>query len=170
MGTICRYCAEKQTPRCHQCNVQCAHEKQIVNVQMGPFVMQQEQAVQSKEKCKHTSYNLPVQIERGMATGDELKFPGMGEQQPKSVPGDVVLKLKMVEHAVFKRKGNDLHMQMKISLREALLGWKRTIEHLDGRKLEMAISGITAPMETIKVENEGMPFKGDPTSHGHLYI
>jgi len=168
--TICRYCREKNTPRCNLCNVQCAHEKQLVNVQMGPFVMQQEQAVASKEKCKHTTTNLPVQVERGMAEGDQLTFAGMGEQQPKSVPGDVILTLKMADHPLFKRAGNDLRMNMRISLKEALLGWKRTIKHLDQREITIEISGITSPMETIKVENEGMPYRGDPTSKGHLYI
>jgi DnaJ-class molecular chaperone len=168
--TICRYCADKSTPRCNQCNVQCAHETQIVNVQMGPFMVQQEQPVASRERCKNSNTNLLVQVERGMGEGDELTFPGMGEQQPKSVPGDVILSLKQETHAVFKRSGNDLRMKMTISLKEALLGWKRTINHLDGRQIEVEISGITSPMETIKVQDEGMPYRGDPTSKGHLYI
>lgn len=65
------------------------------------------------------SLKLSVNIEKGMSDGSSLSFQGAGEQQPKKIPGDLTLKLKQQKHPVFKRQGNDLHANVKISLREA---------------------------------------------------
>jgi DnaJ-class molecular chaperone len=50
-------------------------------------------------------------------------FRGEGDQEPGIEPGDVVLVLQEKPHAVFKRRGKDLFMKMKISLVEALCGF-----------------------------------------------
>mgnify|MGYP001977361494 CR=1 FL=1 len=44
-------------------------------------------------------------------------------------------------HAVFARTGDDLSMTLKIPLREALLGFERTIRHLDGHSVTIANAG-----------------------------
>jgi DnaJ-class molecular chaperone len=41
-------------------------------------------------------------------------------------------------HSLFKRDGNDLRMDMKISLKEAILGFEKTIRHLDGRNVQIS--------------------------------
>lgn len=167
---ICRGCADNHTPRCNKCTTQCANELELRNIQMGPMVMQQQVEVPSRQRCRHENVNLLVSIERGMASGDTLKFKGRGEQQPKKIPGDVVLKLKMENHKTFNRIGNDLHMNMEITLVEALLGFKRSLTHLDGRRLELGFSGVTKPFGIMRIEGEGMPHRGDPTQSGNLFI
>lgn len=167
---ICRGCKEHFTDRCKQCRVQCAHEIEIQNVRMGPMVMQQQVEVPSKQKCRHVKTKLTVDVERGMAFGDTLTFRSMGEQQPGKIPGDVQLKLAEVkdDKAVFKRSGNDLHTDLHVTLKEALLGWERTLTHLDGRQIVLSYTGVTKPSSVMKVEGEGMPHKGDPTNLGNL--
>jgi DnaJ-class molecular chaperone len=168
---ICRGCRDVRTTRCMQtCNAGCANELQNVNVQMGPFVVQQQQEVASKERCRIQATNLWVQIERGMAAGDTMNFPGTGEQKPKMMPGDVTLKFKQRPHKVFTRTGNDLKMEIEINLKEALLGFTRTIQHLDGHTVQLSVNGVTRPHEVMRIRKEGMPYRGDPTSFGDLYI
>ena len=70
---------------------------------------------------------LATVLERGIADGAEIRFKGKSEQSPGQVPGDVVMTLKTKKHPVFRREGNDLHMVLKISLREALLGFSKTV-------------------------------------------
>ena len=49
-------------------------------------------------------------------------------------PGNVIFKLKeQPNHPRFRREGNDLHHTMHITLKEALLGFRKSILHLDGR-------------------------------------
>lgn len=49
--------------------------------------------------------------------------------------GDVYITVQEVPHAVFERKGNDLKTVINISLEEALLGFQRTLTHLDGHQV-----------------------------------
>lgn len=167
---ICRGCAEHFTERCQRCTAQCANEVELRNVQMGPMVMQQQVEVQSRQKCRVENVRLSVAVERGMAAGDSLTFRGMGEQQPRKVPGDVVLTLRAAPHATFRRTGADLHTELEISVREALLGFERTLTHLDGRKITFTVDGVTKPFGMVRIAGEGFPHRGDPTQRGDLYI
>ena len=46
--------------------------------------------------------------------------------QPR-LPGDVIVKLVEAKHAAFRRAGADLHTEVTITLREALLGFERSL-------------------------------------------
>lgn len=168
---VCRGCRVKpDSPKCKGCG-RCPNEIKNVNVQVGPgMFMQQQQEVSSKEKCKQEEATIPVQIERGMRDGEKLTFPRMGEQKPGMLPGDVILNLKCSKHSKFERHGDDLHMKMKISLRESLLGWSQTIVHLDGHRIEFATESVTKSLQIIKIQGEGMPLRDDPSSFGDLLI
>mmetsp|Transcript_37305 Transcript_37305/g.96426 ORF Transcript_37305/g.96426 Transcript_37305/m.96426 type:complete len:377 (+) Transcript_37305:789-1919(+) len=167
---ICRGCAEKYTERCKECTERCANEIELRKVQMGPMIMNQQVEVASKQKCRNQRAELDVHVERGMSDGDSITFKAMGEHQPKKMPGDVVLKIKEREHKVFRRVGNDLHAEIEISLKEALVGFERTLTHLDGRRLMLSYDQITHPFGVMKIEGEGMPHRGDPTQHGSLFV
>merc|ERR1719161_605981 len=134
---VCRGCRIRPNdPKCRSCG-RCPNEVKVVNVQMGPFMTQQQQEVPSKEKCKITDATIDVNIEKGMRDGESLKFERMAEERPGMLPGSVNLKLKTNKHPLFTRRVNDLHMDMKISLRESLLGWSQTVRHLDGHSVEL---------------------------------
>merc|ERR1712176_1495635 len=111
----------------------------------GPMIMQQQQQVPSKQKCRYVETSLNVDIERGMFHGDTIIFKGFGEHQPKKIPGDVKLKLSERKHKLFRRKGSDLHVDIDISLKEALLGFERTFVHLDGRSITVQVKEVMAP-------------------------
>lgn len=76
--------------------------------------------------------DLPFDIEKGMKHGDVILFKGESEQGFDFYPGDVYVKLNEIEHPVFKRDGNDLRVNLDISLKEAILGFERRLTHLDG--------------------------------------
>merc|ERR1719235_2582499 len=124
--------------------------------------MKQQVEVASKQKCRSENSKIQVEIEPGMSGGDTILYKAMGEQQPNKIPGDVRLKIDEKKHAVFKRTGVDLHAEIEISLREALLGFERTLTHLDGRKIMLGYDGVTVPNGIMRVEGEGMPHRGDP--------
>eukprot|EP00439_Symbiodinium_sp_Y106_P054559 s4935_g7.t1 len=125
---ICRGCVDQVTERCRKCTHKCANELEIRHVRMGGtnMVMQQQVQVPSKEKCRVQQNRLAISIERGMSAGDTMIFKHQGEQQPKKIPGDVVVKLKEVRHPTFRRAGVDLHTDVNVTLKEAAAdgeGW-----------------------------------------------
>lgn len=167
---VCRGChIRPDGPQCQGCR-RCPNEIKTVNVQMGPFMTQQQQEVPSKQKCKTIDATIDVGVEKGMRDGESLTYPRMAEERPGMLPGSVILKLKQVKHPVFTRKSNDLHMDMKVTLREALLGWTQTIRHLDGHSVEISTKDVTRHLQVIKAKSEGMPLRDDPASFGDLFI
>ena len=76
-----------------------------------------------------------MQIDKGMKHGQKIVLQGMANEEPGTVPGDVVFVLAQKEHAKFVRKGDDLLYQQKLKLSQALCGGTFIIEQLDGRKL-----------------------------------
>lgn len=73
------------------------------------------------------------------------------------------LKLRPETHAVFRREGTHLSMDLRISLRQALLGFSRRIRHLDGHEVVIANAGISTPGMQIVLPGEGMPVRGGAT-------
>lgn len=167
---VCRGCSKKpDSPKCRGCS-RCPNEIQLVQRQMMGMIIQQQEEVASKEKCKQEDTVLDVQVEKGMKTGEHITFPHMAEQRPGMLPGSVVLTLKTTKHTKFERRGDDLHMDMQVTLRESLLGWTQTIRHLDGHKVEIGTTSVTKPMQVMKINGEGMPLRDDPASFGDLYV
>jgi len=150
-GVVCRGCRKNpNAPNCKGCR-KCKNQIKVVNVQMGPFMTQQQQEVPSKEKCKDEDAKLDVHVEKGMSDGDSLTFPRMAEERPGMLPGSVILKLKAKKHKVMQRQGNNLMMDVKISLRESLLGWTRTITHLDGHEVVIEQKDVTKHLQVVKI-------------------
>jgi DnaJ-class molecular chaperone len=113
---------------------------------------------------------LNAVIERGMPNGHELVFERASEQSPDSIPGDVILQVKTDKHPRFTRQGNDLHHTMTITLKEALLGFKRSVAQLDGRIIEVVREGVTQYDHVMQIKKEGMPHHDVPSDKGNLFV
>ncbi|EKX38705.1 hypothetical protein GUITHDRAFT_76979, partial [Guillardia theta CCMP2712] len=170
---VCRNCKGRQNWRkehCKDCG-ECPPEVKMVQQQVAPgFVVQQQQQVPSEHRCKNEPKELKMTVEKGAPDGYEVKFKGASEQSPGQVPGDVIVSLRQKDHSVFKRKGNDLHMTMEITLKEALVGFSRTVKQLDGRDIIVEETGVTGPYSTKVIKGEGMPIHGFPSETGDLKI
>jgi DnaJ-class molecular chaperone len=188
-NVICKKCSgsgakDGQTRPCAACG---GRGHRMVQQQMAPgFVVQMQETCSecagrgktAAAKCPHCGgakvlqeeKTLTAQIEKGMASNAEIRFERESEQQPGVTPGDVIFRLKLQPHGRFRREGDNLHMEMRLSLREALLGYDRTFRHLDGRDVRLAHAGVTQPFETRRVEGEGMPQHDTPSVHGALFV
>ena len=88
---VCRKCAGRSDGKCAGCG-RCPNEVRMVQREMRPgMIVQQQEEVHSKEKCKNEETILKAHVERGMGTGAELSFPRMSEQRPGQIPGNVCL-------------------------------------------------------------------------------
>lgn len=77
-----------------------------------------------------------------------------------------------MDHATFTRKETDLFVEKKISLGEALCGFKFSFEHLDGRKICITCGPgeVIAPGTVRGVEGEGMCHYRHHDLRGNLYF
>jgi len=73
---------------------------------------------------------------------------------------------------LFKRNGNDLLIDYKLTLVEALCGFSFTIKHLDDRELlvKSEKGDVVKPDDVRVIEGEGMPTHKRPFDKGNLYI
>lgn len=187
---ICRAC-HGSGARSKEDLVKCPHCKGsgvlLQRVQIAPgFVQQLQQTCpHCKGKGTHVAHLCPVcrgkavvsgetalsvDIEEGLPEGYVLKYELEADQTPGQVPGDVLLTVITAPHALFKREGNDLYMNVTITLKEALLGFEKSIEHLDGHKVALRRTGVTQYAQQVRIVGEGMPRHHVPSEHGDLYV
>jgi DnaJ-class molecular chaperone len=70
------------------------------------------------------------------------------------------VKLLEKPHPTLKRDGNNLKINLDISLKDAILGFERKIPHLDGHNVLIEESEDIQDGKVIEIENEGMPVRG----------
>jgi DnaJ homolog subfamily B member 4 len=59
---------------------------------------------------------------------------------------------------------------VEIDLKEALTGWSRTVQTIDGRQIKVGSAGPTAPTWTDKFPNQGMPKSKKPAERGDFIV
>lgn len=88
---------------------------------------------------------LEVEVEVGMADGQEQVFIGEGEPHIEGEPGDLKFRIRLHKHPRFERKGEDLYTNVTISLQDALTGFEMEIVHLDGHKVQVNRDTVEIP-------------------------
>jgi len=101
-----------------------------------------------------------------------MVFEGKGNEHPDSFAGDLHIKISMKKHHKFRRDGADLFMDLEITLKEALLGFKKSVQFLDGSPLKITSEAgkfiSNGDIRTIK--GKGMPFFKRENNNGDLHI
>ncbi|CAI9761775.1 unnamed protein product [Fraxinus pennsylvanica] len=113
---------------------------------------------------------LAITIKPGWKNGTKITFPDKGNHEPFASPGDLIFVVDEKPHPIFKRNGNDLVVNQKISLLDALTGKTLNLTTLDGRDLTITVSDIVKPGHEIVIQNEGMPMSKEPGKNGNLKI
>jgi len=101
---------------------------------------------------------VTVKIPPGTLPGKRLRVAEKGRPSPYGgPPGDLYVKLKEVEHPVFKREGSDLYVDRRIRFSEAALGTKVTVPTLDGKTMSLKVPPGTASHTKMRLKNYGLP-------------
>jgi molecular chaperone DnaJ len=101
------------------------------------------------------SEEVKIEIPAGIYDGDMIKLAGRGEAALSGIPGDLYAKIHVKPHPVFHREGNNLLMELRIPLSDALLGAEKTIQTLD-EKLKIRIPHGTNYGKILKVKGKGI--------------
>ncbi len=113
---------------------------------------------------------LDVPVKAGMQDGKQLKVKGHGGPGHGGGPkGDLYLSLKIEDHPLFTRVGDDLKADHAIDLYTLVLGGKVEIPTL-GKAVRIPIAPQTQPGKVIKLTGKGMPKNAQKSAYGNLYI
>ncbi|MCH96908.1 DnaJ-like subfamily B member 1-like, partial [Trifolium medium] len=113
---------------------------------------------------------LSIGVKPGWKKGTKITFPDKGNQQLNQLPADLVFVIDEKPHELFKRDGNDLIVNQKITLAEAIGGTSVNLRTLDKRSLCVPVKNIVSPGYEHVVSNEGMPITKEPGHRGDLRI
>jgi molecular chaperone DnaJ len=82
------------------------------------------------------SDNVEVRIPPGVASGSRLRVAGKGNAGVAGgPPGDLYITVRVEEHPFFKRTGDNIEVQIPLTVTEAGLGAKIEVPTIDGRAL-----------------------------------
>lgn len=114
---------------------------------------------------------LKLNLPAGVKDGQRLRMKGKGNASPFTGElGDLYLKVKMLPHPRFERKGDDLHTRISIDLYTALLGGDIELETLGGGTIRLPVAEGTQNDALLRLKDKGMPIAGKPGTFGVLYI
>jgi DnaJ-class molecular chaperone len=111
-----------------------------------------------------TGKELDVKIPAGLGEGRQIRLKGQGLPGPGGV-GDVLITVKVAPHPYFVRDGDNLRVDVPITLYEAVLGGKVRVPTLDGA-VELNVPAGTSSGRTFRIGGKGMPAKAKA---GDLY-
>jgi len=103
---------------------------------------------------------LEVKIPAGVKEGSKVRIAGEGEQGMGGSPGVLYLIMKVAPHPMFKREGDDLLVDVPVSLASAVLGGEVQVPTLRGSKLALRIPPETQNGKVFKLSKQGMPRLG----------
>ena len=103
-----------------------------------------------------------------MKTGSKVRLSGKGGPGADGQAGDLFLKVQVLPHNRFKRRGDDLYVTVPVDLFTALLGGKAEVAGLD-KMVNLSIPAETANEKQFRLSGMGMPKLRRPEERGDLY-
>jgi DnaJ-class molecular chaperone len=104
---------------------------------------------------------LDVAIPPGVESGQVLRLKGQGGPGVQGgPPGDALVELNVRPHAIFKREGQDVHMDLNVSLTEAVEGARVQAPTPSGPVALTIPAGANSGM-TLRLKGKGVAGQGD---------
>jgi curved DNA-binding protein len=112
---------------------------------------------------------ITVRIPAGADEGSRVRIPGQGAPAPieGGQAGDLLLTLHVRPHAHFRREGDDLHLNLPLTLAEAYQGAKVRVPTIDG-SVTMKVPARTQVGQKLRLKGKGVARKG--REPGDLYV
>ncbi|MFO0801764.1 MAG: DnaJ C-terminal domain-containing protein [Gemmataceae bacterium] len=94
---------------------------------------------------------IDVKVPAGIAEGKKLRVP------PEATGGtEVLLRVKIAPHPYFRREGNDVYLDVPISVSEAILGSKVEVPTVGGARLEVKVPPGTSSGAKLRLRGKGI--------------
>jgi molecular chaperone DnaJ len=112
---------------------------------------------------------LEVKIPAGINEGMRIRSAGNGEPGSNGgPPGDLYIEIRVKQHEIFERDGDDLHCTVPVGLTTAALGGAIEVPTLGGARAEIELPEGTQHGKTFRLRGKGI--KGLRSSYpGDLY-
>lgn len=113
------------------------------------------------DKCggkgyEHKHMNVDIKIPAGINEGQQIRVPGKGERGLNGGSnGDLIIEVTIKEHSSFERDGDNIHIEIPISMVDAALGVTITAPTVYG-EVDVKVPSGTQPGQILKIRGKGV--------------
>src|SRR3954468_7140253 len=86
---------------------------------------------------------IDLKLPKGLEDGTKIRLAGKGEDGPAG-RGDAIVTIEIAPHRFFKREGNDIRLELPVTLKEAVLGAKVKVPTPEGPVMLTVPKGTTS--------------------------
>jgi curved DNA-binding protein len=104
-----------------------------------------------KRSFRYAEKDLELTIPAGIAEDRKLKLSGQGDGG-----GDLIVAIQYAPHAFFRRDGQDIILDVPVSLPEAALGAKIDVPTLEGARLTVKIPPGASSGQRLRLKGMGL--------------
>jgi len=113
-------------------------------------------------------HGVTVKIPAGVATGNKVRLAGQGSVSPSGDKGDLYIEFEVEPHPLVRREGDDLYMDLPVTVPEALLGAELAVPTFDG-SVTVKVPALSQGGRKMRLRGRGAPnWKGG--ARGDLYL
>ncbi len=110
---------------------------------------------------------VTVVLPRYLEDGQVIRLKGQGALKPGGTRGDALVKIRFRRHPRYTLDGRDLHVDLPVPLRDAVLGAKLPVDTLGGR-VAVTVPPWSSSDRVLRIKGRGMPAKDG--GHADLYV
>ncbi|MDP3901213.1 MAG: molecular chaperone DnaJ [bacterium] len=102
--------------------------------------------------------DIQVQIPPGVDNNQMLRVQGKGDVgRKRGKIGDLYMKIRVKQHPVFERRGDDLFVRMPVMFSQAVLGDEIQVPTLEGDKVSLKVPSGSESGKVIRIAGKGIP-------------
>ena len=109
---------------------------------------------------------IAVKLPSYVEDGQTIRLKGQGGPGLGG-PGDALVRIRFLNHPRYRVEGRDLHVDLPVPLRDAVLGAKLPVETPTGR-LAVNVPAWSSSDKVLRLKGKGLPTKAG--GHGDLYV
>lgn len=119
-----------------------------------------------KEKKRR---KITITVPAGVDNGNVIPLRGQGDQGTQGGPaGDLYVRINVMAHKFFKRRGTDVYLDTHISMIKATLGAEIKVPTIDG-EVSYTVPQGTQPGTVFRLKGKGIP-RINSSSRGDQYV
>ncbi len=115
------------------------------------------------------SRRVEVKIPAGVRDGSRVRVAGEGGGGDEGQRGDLFLRVHVLPHPIFERRGDDLHATARVPVSLLVLGGEAEVPTLSGA-VEIKVPAGTPPERVFRLRGQGLPQLEARDKRGDLHV